>query len=101
MENGEEGEIQSGEILILRINILDTIRKRRLQWAGLAQRNQHKLIKAVMDKNPCGINQWGGLKQNAQLIKKRMMESLSGGSNWKEKAANRKCWRTGCNMGWF
>jgi hypothetical protein len=65
------------------------IKNRRLQWAGHAWRNQNELIRAVLEQNPQGKIPLGRPKTRWEDLVKKDVQSLGGGTNWKERAMDR------------
>ncbi|KAE9539532.1 hypothetical protein AGLY_004784 [Aphis glycines] len=76
-------------------NIAETIKKKRLQWAGHAIRSQNSLLRMVLEQNPVGKRPLGRPKLRWEDLVKRDIEDLGGGANWKDLAMNRDAWRIG------
>jgi len=53
-----------------------------------------------MEQNTCGKRSLGKLKTRWEDLVKKDVQSLGGGTNWKERAMDREEWRIGCEMGW-
>jgi hypothetical protein len=70
------------------------------QWASHAWRSQNELIKAVLEQNPRGKRSLERPKIRCEHLIKKDVQSLGGGTNWKERAMDRVEWRNGCEMGW-
>ncbi|XP_016662475.1 uncharacterized protein LOC107884580 [Acyrthosiphon pisum] len=81
-------------------NIADTIKKRRLRWAGHAMRSRNSLLKMVLEQNPVGKRPLGRPKLRWEDVVKKDVEDLGGGANWKNLAMDRVGWRIGCETGW-
>jgi hypothetical protein len=81
-------------------NIAETIKKKRLRWAGHAIRSQNSLLRMVLEQNPVGKRPLGRPKLRWEDLVKRDIEDLGGGANWKDLAMNRDAWRIGCETGW-
>jgi len=81
-------------------NIVETIKKRRLPWAGHAMRSQNSLLRMVLEPNPLVKRPLGRPTLRWEDIVKRDVEDLGGGANWKDLAMNRDGWRIGCETGW-
>jgi len=67
-------------------------------WACLEEPEQNNKSSdgtKSMRKRPLGRS-----KTRWKDLIKNYVESLGGGSNWKEKSMVRERWRIGCEMGW-
>jgi hypothetical protein len=81
-------------------NIVETIKKKRLRWAGHAMRSQNSLLRMVLEQNPVGKRPLERPKLRWEDLVKRDIEDLGGGANWKDLAMDRDAWRIGCETGW-
>lgn len=78
-------------------NIAETIKKRRLRWAGHVMRSQNSLLRMVLEQNPVGKRPLRRPKLRWEDNKvKKHVEDLGGGANWKNLAIDRDGWRSGC-----
>jgi len=59
-----------------------------------------ELIRAVLEQNPRGKRPLKRPKTKWEDLVKKDVQSLGGGTNWKERAMDREGWRNGCEMGW-
>lgn len=83
-----------------RIHIInDTIRNRRLQWAGHSGRSQN-IIRMTMDENPVGKRPLRRPRFRWKDIIKKDVLALHGEPDWKARALDREGWRIGCVTGW-
>jgi hypothetical protein len=85
---GEWRERKNMELqyIFIENNVAETIKKRRLRWAGHAMRSQNSLLKIVLEQNPVGKRPLGRPKLRWEDIVKRDIEDLGGGGNWKNLA---------------
>eukprot|EP00102_Acyrthosiphon_pisum_P024089 XP_016661299.1 PREDICTED: uncharacterized protein LOC107884180 [Acyrthosiphon pisum] len=77
------------ETLFHKPSILETIRNKRLAWAGHTWRSQNPLIRIVLEENPTGKRpclRWEDVVRND-------VKELGGGLDWRIQAANRENWR--------
>jgi hypothetical protein len=88
------------ESLFKKENIVNTIRNRRLQWAGHARRSQNNTIKITMEENPVGKRPLGRFRLRWEDMIKKDALALNGGPDWKARALDREGWRIRCVTGW-
>lgn len=88
------------ESLFKKENIVNTIRNRRLQWAGHVMRNQNNIIRMTMDENPIGKRPLGRPRMRWEDMIKKDVEALNGGPDWRVRALDREGWKIGCVTGW-
>ncbi|KAL4099054.1 hypothetical protein QTP88_023549 [Uroleucon formosanum] len=81
-------------------SILETIKNKRLLWAGHAWRSQNPLIRMVLDENPNGKRPLGRPRQRWEDGVRDDVKALGGGEDWRSQASNRENWRQGCMSGW-
>lgn len=81
---------------------LDTIKSRKLQWAGHAWRSQNPLLRMTMEVNPEGKRHLERSRLRLEDVVKRDVKSLNGGLDWKLRirTTDRKNRRIGCMSGW-
>lgn len=75
----------------------ETIKKRRLRWAGHAFRDQNSLLRMVLEQNPVEKRPLGRPKLRWEDIVKKDVEDLGGEVNWKNLTMYRDSWRIGCD----
>jgi hypothetical protein len=88
------------ETLFHKPSILETIKNRRLIWAGHAWRSQNPLIRMVLEENPNGKRPLGRPRRRWEDGVRDDVKALGGGEDWRLQASNRENWRQGCMSGW-
>lgn len=81
--------------------VLSTIQSRRLQWAGHAchsQKSEPTIVHGNGGESKGEKTSW--TVEMDRRGKERLGISKYGGSDWKERAADRENWRIGCLMEW-
>jgi len=81
-------------------NMSSIIRNRRLRWAVHALKSRNQLIRMVMDEEPVRKIRLGTPKLRREDVKKKDVEALNGGLDWKARAADREGWRIIYVTGW-
>lgn len=80
---GEWRRRKNMETLYSVSDILKVIRRRRLQWAGHAWRDQNPLLRAVIEQNSVGKRSLGRPRMRWEDVMKNDVEQMGGGSNWR------------------
>jgi hypothetical protein len=88
------------ETLFRKPSILETIKNKRLAWAGHAWRSQNPLIRIVLEENPTGKRPLGRPRLRWEDVVRNYVKALGRGIEWRIQAANRENWRQGCMSGW-
>jgi len=88
------------ETLFHKPSILETIKNKRLLWAGHAWRSQNPLIRMVLEENPTGKRPLGRPRRRWEDGVRDDVKALGGGVDWRLQASDRENWRQGCMSGW-
>ncbi|KAL4148126.1 hypothetical protein QTP88_002420 [Uroleucon formosanum] len=78
------------ETLFHKPSILETIKNKRLLWAGHAWRSQNPLIRMVLDENPNGKRPLGRPRRRWEDGVRDDVKALGGGEDWRSQASNRE-----------
>jgi len=78
------------ETLLHKPSILETIRNKRLQWAGHAWRGRNPIIRIVLEENPTGKIPLGRPRLRWEDVVRKDVEALRGVLDWRRQTSERE-----------